>query len=119
MSTREQLQSQALQSIAARWVIGNGDQAGLANDIRRLLDDGDDGATWPLSEALAELWAVGATPDVATRAAAVFTDVDELEPWNRWKLALLVLAGADKLEAHRLRAQRLGRPTWDPGTWRT
>lgn len=113
MSTREQLQNGSLQSIAARWVAGDGDQAGTADDIRRLLDGGDDGRTWPLSEALAELWAVGAAPEVATRAAAVFTDDDELEPNNRWKLALLVLAGADEQQA---RAWRAGHPE---AGWRT
>lgn len=103
MSTREQLQSATLQSVATRWVVGNGDQAATCGDIRRLLDTGDDGTTPPLADAVAELVAVGATPEVTTRAAAVFTDVDELEPNNRWKLALLVLAGADEVKAREWR----------------
>lgn len=103
MSTREQLQSQRLQSIATRWVVGDGDQADTADDVRRLLDAGDDGTARPLADALAELRSVGAGPDVATKAAARFTDVDELEPNNRWKLALLVLAGADEQQARQWR----------------
>ncbi len=108
-----------LGSIACRWVVGNGDCGPYAETVRQLLDDGDDGTTPPLADAVAELRAAGATPDTATKAAAPYTDDDELEPWNRWILALLVLVGADEGEARRLRAQRLKRPTWDPGTWRT
>jgi hypothetical protein len=109
----------SLGSIASRWIVGNGDCGPHAEAVRDLLDAGDDGGTPPLSYAVEELRASGATPERATRDAAPFTDVDELEPWNRWVLALLVLVGADEVEARRLRAERLGRPTWDPGTWKT
>ncbi len=109
----------SLGSIASRWVVGNGDAAPHADEVRRLLEAGDDGSTPPLSYAVDELRAAGATPERATRDAAPFTDVDELEPWNPWVLALLVLVGADADEARRMRAEQLGRPVWDPGTWKT
>ncbi len=119
MSTREQLQAASLQGIAARWIVGNGDCAPYARAVRDLLDAGDDGTTMPLSYAVAEIRQVGASRDTLSRAAARFTDDDELEPHNRWILALLVLAGADEGEARQLRAERNRRPTWDPGTWQT
>lgn len=108
----------SLGSIASRWIVGNGDCGPYADQVRALLDAGDDGTTPPLADAVAELRAAGATPERATRDAAPFTDIDPLEPWNRWVLALLVLVGADEEEARRLRAERNRRPTWDPGTWK-
>lgn len=103
----DRLASAALQAVAVRHVVGNGDQAATCDALCAALDS--DVPSGPeVDAALAEL-GPRVTPQVLVMAAAVFLD----DPMRRRELRLLVLLGADVDAARRWREAHPG------GGWTT
>lgn len=99
----DRLASAALQAIAVRHVVGNGDRVATCGALCAALDSGAQSGP-ELDAALAEL-RPKVTPQGLVMAAAVFVD----DPMRVRELRLLVLLGVDLDEARRWREAHPGR----------